>query len=483
MFELGFRSDYDVIEEKKKKINIVVSACLLGEACRYDGKGNSSPAVRALAEMEEVNLIPVCPEVQGGLTTPRLPSEIRLAACDCNECTSEGASIAEAPRAHEKRVINCEGTDVTQAFVIGAQEALEDAQNAGATIAILKSKSPSCGSGVIYDGTFSGTLTEGWGIAAELFAEQGIAVVNESEAADILAAVREKSELMWENLVQETFEEVAKMRREDTARLNARFAERPGKTTSPDEKNNESVAAPEGALVSSKRAFPDKLPEESGSSPNAVPEQDPTEVANIDPNAALGPSPNAPSANAEKLPPVTLRSATKHFRTITKHKIEVAKLCFKIGLVKQGLTHDLSKYSPTEFLMGARFYQGFRSPNAAEREFRGYTEAWLHHKGRNRHHFEYWLDLSDDPGMRLKPAPMPTRFVLEMLCDRIAASKTYKGAEYSDADPLAYYERSKGHVIMHPETRALLEKLLVTLAEEGEQAVIELAKEIAKNGK
>ena len=143
MFELGFRSDYDVIEEKKKKINIVVSACLLGEACRYDGKGNSSPAVRALAEMEEVNLIPVCPEVQGGLTTPRLPSEIRLAACDCNEGTSEGASIAEAPRAHEKRVINCEGTDVTQAFVIGAQEALEDAQNAGATIAILKSKSPS----------------------------------------------------------------------------------------------------------------------------------------------------------------------------------------------------------------------------------------------------------------------------------------------------------------------------------------------------
>ena len=483
MIDLGIRSDCDVIEEKKRKLNIVVSACLLGEACRYDGKGNLSPAVRALAEMEEVNLIPVCPEVQGGLTTPRSPSEIRLAACDCNECTSEGASIAEAPRAHEKRVINCEGTDVTQAFVIGAQEALEDAQNAGATIAILKSKSPSCGSGVIYDGTFSGTLTEGWGIAAELFAEQGIAVVNESEAADILAAVREKSELMWENLIQESFEEAAKVHREDTARLNARFAETSGETTSPDEKNNESAVSLEGALVPDKGLSPDEMPEKSGSSPNAVPEQDPTEVANIDPNAALGPSPNAPSANAEKLPPVTLRSATKHFRTITKHKIEVSKLCFKIGLVKQGFTHDLSKYSPTEFLMGARFYQGYRSPNAAEREFRGYTEAWLHHKGRNKHHFEYWLDLSDDPGMRLKPAPMPTRFVLEMLCDRIAASKTYKGAEYSDADPLAYYERSKGHVIMHPETRALLEKLLVTLAEEGEQAVIELAKEIAKNGK
>ena len=483
MFELGFRSDYDVIEEKKKKINIVVSACLLGEACRYDGKGNPSPAVRALAEMEEVNLIPVCPEVQGGLTTPRPPSEIRLAACDCNESTSEGASVVEVPRAYKKRVINCEGLDVTQAFTMGAQKALRDAQNADASIAILKSKSPSCGSGVIYDGTFSGSLTEGWGIAAELFAEQGIAVVNELEAADILAAVREKSELMWENLVQETFEDVAKTRREGPVRPNAQSAEMSSGQISSAAENNESTVTLEEALVPDKGVSPDEMPGKSGSSPNAVPEQDPTMAANPDPNAALGPLPNTSSANAEKLPPVTLGNAAKHFRTITKHKIEVAKLCFKIGLVKQGLTHDLSKYLPTEFLMGARFYQGFRSPNAAEREFRGYTEAWLHHKGRNRHHFEYWLDLSDDPGMRIKPAPMPTRFVLEMLCDRIAASKTYKGAEYSDADPLAYYERSKGYVIMHPETRALLEKLLVTLAEEGEQAVIKLAKEIAKSGK
>ena len=477
MVELGFRSDCDVIERKKRKLNIVVSACLLGESCRYDGKGNLSPAVRALAEMEEVNLIPVCPEVQGGLTTPRPPSEIRYCIGDSCE------SALEPSKTLDKRVINCEGLDVTDAFNRGAQKALQDAQNAGATIAILKSKSPSCGSGVIYDGTFSGTLTEGWGIAAELFAEQGIAVVSESEAADILAAVRVKSELMWENLVQETFEDVAKTRREDPARPNAQSAEMPSGQISPAAENNESAVALEGALVPDKGVSPDEMPGKSGSSPNAVPEQDPTEVANPDPNAVLGPSTNPSPANAEKLPPVTLRNAAKHFRTITKHKIEVAKLCFRIGLVKRGITHDLSKYSPTEFLMGARFYQGFRSPNAAEREFRGYTEAWLHHKGRNRHHFEYWLDLSDDPGMRIKPAPMPKRYVLEMLCDRIAASKTYKGAEYSDTDPLAYYERSKGYVIMHPETRALLEKLLVTLAEEGEQAVIKLAKEIAKSGK
>lgn len=477
MVELGFRSDYDVIERKKRKLNIVISACLLGEACRYDSKGNLSPAVRALAEMEGVNLIPVCPEVQGGLATPRPPSEIRYWTDDSCE------SVSEPQRTLEKRVINCEGIDVTQAFVMGAQKALRDAQNAGATIAILKAKSPSCGSGVVYDGTFSGTLTSGWGIAAELFAEQGIAVVDESEAAEILAAVREKSESMWENLVQESFEDIAKSRRGGPTHSNAQSTEMPSKPSSSATENSESAVMQEGTLVSNKGVSPDELPEESDSNSNAMPERDSATLANQSPDSAADPSPNPSPAHAEKLPPVTLRNAAKHFRTITKHKIEVAKLCFKIGLVKQGLTHDLSKYSPTEFLMGARFYQGFRSPNAAEREFRGYTEAWLHHKGRNRHHFEYWLDLSDDPGMRLKPAPMPTRYVLEMLCDRIAASKTYKGAEYSDADPLAYYERSKGHVIMHPETRALLEKLLVALAEEGEQAVIKLAKEIAKSGK
>lgn len=433
--------------------------------------------MRALAEMEEVNLIPVCPEVQGGLTTPRAPSEIRHFGG--NSCES----APEPQRMLEKRVINCEGIDVTQAFAIGAQKALQDAQNASATIAILKSKSPSCGSGVIYDGTFSGTLTEGWGIAAELFSEQGIAVVNETEAAEILAAVREKSELMWENLVQETFEDVARTHREVPAHSNAQSAEMPSEQDSSAMENSESAVMLEDTLVSNKGVSPDELLEESDSNSNAMPEQDSATPANESPDAVADSSPNPSSAHVEKLPPVTLKNAAKHFRTITKHKIEVAKLCFRIGLIKQGLTHDLSKYSPTEFLMGARFYQGFRSPNAAERELRGYTEAWLHHKGRNRHHFEYWLDLSDDPGMRIKPAPMPTRFVLEMLCDRIAASKTYKGAAYQDTDPLAYYERSKGYVIMHPETRALLEKLLVTLAEEGEQAIIKMAKEIAKSGK
>ncbi len=82
----------------------------------------------------------------------------------------------------------------------------------------------------------------------------------------------------------------------------------------------------------------------------------------------------------------------KHFCTISRHKYLVMKGCFAVGLVRQGLLHDLSKYMPAEFLPGCRYYQGTMSPNNAERTDRGYSSAWLHHKGRNRHHLEYWLD-------------------------------------------------------------------------------------------
>ena len=91
--------------------------------------------------------------------------------------------------------------------------------------------------------------------------------------------------------------------------------------------------------------------------------------------------------------------AIKHFKTITHHKILVAKGCFRVGLYRQGLLHDMSKYSPSEFLVGCKYYQGFRSPNDAERRAKGYSSSWLHHKGRNKHHFDYWLDYSiDKPG-------------------------------------------------------------------------------------
>lgn len=165
---------------------------------------------------------------------------------------------------------------------------------------------------------------------------------------------------------------------------------------------------------------------------------------------------------------MSISSAVKHFRTITRHRHRVIAHCAKAGIFWQGLGHDLSKYSPTEFGRGAQFYQGTRSPNEGEREAYGYSLAWMHHKGRNRHHFEYWTDYNPKT-KRVEPVKMPLRYVVEMFCDRVAASKIYRGAEYTDADPLAYFDKGRERRVIHKETSDLLESLLRMLAEEGEE--------------
>ncbi len=157
----------------------------------------------------------------------------------------------------------------------------------------------------------------------------------------------------------------------------------------------------------------------------------------------------------------------RHFWTVTRHRHMVMRHCFRAGIIWRGLTHDLSKYSPAEFLPGARYYQGYRSPNERERETMGFSLAWMHHKGRNRHHFEYWTDY-DPVTKRMTPAPMPRVFVAEMFCDRVAAGKIYGGDAYTDASPLAYFEKGRATRQIHPQTAAELERLLVMLAEQGE---------------
>lgn len=159
--------------------------------------------------------------------------------------------------------------------------------------------------------------------------------------------------------------------------------------------------------------------------------------------------------------------AFQHFCTITRHKLLVMKECFQVGLYKQGLLHDLSKYSWGEFSVGCKYYQGTRSPNNAEREAKGYSSAWLHHKGRNKHHYEYWIDYGTH-GAVLEGMKMPVNYVVEMFLDRMAASKVYRGDAYTDRDPLEYFRGGKGQYLMHEETEALLETLLVMLAEKGE---------------
>ena len=160
--------------------------------------------------------------------------------------------------------------------------------------------------------------------------------------------------------------------------------------------------------------------------------------------------------------------------------------CFQVGLYRQGLLHDLSKYSPTEFLVGCRYYQGNRSPNNAEREATGLSKAWLHHKGRNKHHYEYWIDYSLNFSEGIVGMKMPTKYVVEMFMDRVAASKTYMGEKYTCDYPLAYYEKGAEKLgkLVHPETAALLRSLLVMLAEEGEEATFEyIRKDILKKRK
>ena len=168
----------------------------------------------------------------------------------------------------------------------------------------------------------------------------------------------------------------------------------------------------------------------------------------------------------------------KHLRTINAHKKMVRKLCFKLGLYKQGLLHDLSKYMPSEFLVGVKYYQGYRSPNNMERETIGYSSAWLHHKGRNKHHYEYWVDYDPDGEKTLIEVEMPLKYAAEMLADRIAASKNYEKENYTDASPLKYYEKGKGNKIMHEETAKLLHGWLIMLSEQGEEAALAHVKEL-----
>ena len=141
--------------------NLLISACLLGIPCRYDGR--SVKAVDVSALREKYNLIPVCPEIYGGLPTPRTPSE----------------------RQGEKTVMR-DGADVTENYLRGAAAAYDLCLELGCKKALLKEKSPSCGKGKIYDGSFSGTLTDGNGVTAEYLIARGIEVFGESEIDDLL---------------------------------------------------------------------------------------------------------------------------------------------------------------------------------------------------------------------------------------------------------------------------------------------------------
>lgn len=157
----------------------------------------------------------------------------------------------------------------------------------------------------------------------------------------------------------------------------------------------------------------------------------------------------------------------KHFKTITRHRHAVIAHAFKAGIFWQGLGHDLSKYSPAEFILGAKNWLGHRSPNDKERMEKGYSSAWMHHKGRNKHHFEYWTDYHPETHV-MSPVKMPYKYLVEMFCDRVAASKIYQGKNYKHSHPLEYFMAGKKRRVIHPETSLQLEYLLTMLAQKGE---------------
>lgn len=158
-----------------------------------------------------------------------------------------------------------------------------------------------------------------------------------------------------------------------------------------------------------------------------------------------------------------------HLRTVMTHRRIVRRYCFRAGLYFQGITHDLSKYSPVEFINGVKYFTGTKSPHSGERADKGYSAAWLHHKGRNKHHPEYWTDygINGGPYGGIK---MPVKYVVEMFCDRLAACRVYHKENYRNSDAYDYYMKSKDKCPLHPETSELLCRLLTIVKDEGEDA-------------
>lgn len=165
-----------------------------------------------------------------------------------------------------------------------------------------------------------------------------------------------------------------------------------------------------------------------------------------------------------------------HLTTINRHKFKVTALCFKCGIYKQGILHDLSKYSPVEFLAGVKYFQGNRSPIDKEKEVHGYSLGWLHHKGKNKHHWEYWLDNGKDG---ITAVEMPVEYVVEMFCDRVAASMIYQKENYKDDSALNYYLMGRERILIHPNTDKLILHLLTYLSENGlDNTIAYIKKEI-----
>lgn len=163
-----------------------------------------------------------------------------------------------------------------------------------------------------------------------------------------------------------------------------------------------------------------------------------------------------------------LKNIVGHFMVITRHKWVVFKLCCKVGQPWRGLVHDLSKYSPTEFWEGVKYFNGKHSPITDAKKDKGYSQAWLHHKGRNKHHTDYWVDLSAPDKTPIIPYP----YVAEMLCDKLAAGLIYKGKEWTKEYELDYWLNERDKTLVNDQVEALITEFLTQVSKDGIDKVL-----------
>lgn len=158
-----------------------------------------------------------------------------------------------------------------------------------------------------------------------------------------------------------------------------------------------------------------------------------------------------------------LKNIIKHLKLITHHRWVVFKLCCKIGIPWRGLVHDLSKYSPIEFWESVKYYVGDHSPIREARKDKGYSEAWLHHKGRNKHHTEYWIDHAAPESTPI----MPYKYAAEMICDKLAAGMTYQGKKWTKEYELSYWERERDKIEINPKLKDFVTAVMTEVAKNG----------------
>lgn len=164
----------------------------------------------------------------------------------------------------------------------------------------------------------------------------------------------------------------------------------------------------------------------------------------------------------------------KHFKKVCTHKYWVFRYCVKAGIPLQGLLHDMSKFSPVEFFESVKYYQGTSSPIDVAKKENGYSKAWMHHKGRNKHHYEYWQDYFDQGGIALE---MPLTYKKEMICDYIGAGRAYHGKAFTVEKEYEWWQNKKAKpVAMHKNDLAFLDEFFEMYMHHGEAAAFEWLK-------